>query len=298
MRIGIDLGGTKIEALLLADDGTELGRNRLSTPAGDYSATIHTIGKLVDGLEQDFGTARSVGVGTPGSISPTNGRMQNANSTCLNGQTLQADIEKHLGRSIRLENDANCLTLSEATDGAAAGHTTVFGIILGTGVGGGLVVNKQLIKGPNALTGEWGHNPLVPSNTAANTSEQFPSPCYCGRQGCIESWISGPAISQDHYQTTGLHMTAQQIFGEKTPESQATTHRFLHRLAMAAGQIINMIDPDCLVFGGGLSNIDCIYTELPKLLPSYSMSARCDTKLVQAKHGDSSGVRGAAWLWP
>lgn len=291
MRIGIDLGGTKIEALALADAGHELQRTRVDTPAADYDALLLAIKGLVLQLEQSHGPARSVGFGTPGSISPSTNLIQNSNSTCLNGQNLKVDLETTLGRSIKIANDADCFALSEATDGAAAAYRSVFGVILGTGVGGGLVINKALLQGPNALTGEWGHNPLAVDDSKARQ-------CYCGRTGCIESWISGPAIAADHLGHTNESYTALEIAQMDTTAANASIDRFLSRLAKAIGQVINIIDPECIVFGGGLSNIDRIYNELPDRIIPYIMTDTCRTVIRQAKYGDSSGVRGAAWLTP
>ncbi len=291
MRIGVDLGGTKIEALALADDGTELSRMRISTPAQDYEALLKSISDLIIDIEQKFGKARSLGFGTPGSIAPDTGLMQNSNSTCLNGKNLFNDLIEQLDRPVRIANDADCFTLSEAVDGAARDFTSVFGVILGTGVGGGLVINKSLLSGPNALTGEWGHNPLVIDGC-------LPKQCYCGRSGCVESWISGPAVAEDHQIKTGEVFTAAEITQLKTYQAQLTIDRFLSRLAKSLGQVINILDPECIVFGGGLSNIERIYSELPSLVAPYIMSGNCRTSFRKAQHGDSSGVRGAAWLWP
>ncbi len=291
MRIGLDLGGTKIEALALADDGSELVRIRRETPAQDYRALLQSIQDLVTEIQNKHGKSRGIGIGTPGSLSPVSDLIQNSNSTCLNGKNLIADLEATLEQPIKIANDADCFTLSEATDGAAADYNSVFGVILGTGVGGGFVINKTLLNGPNALTGEWGHNPLVVKNTATKH-------CYCGRKNCVESWISGPAVAADHLAETGRNYSAAVIANHTDPESSATINRFLNRLAMALGQVINIVDPECIVFGGGLSNISRIYGELPNLISPYIMANTCRTKFVQAQHGDSSGVRGAAWLWP
>lgn len=291
MRIGIDLGGTKIEALALADTGIEQGRIRIDTPSNNYSELLTCLKELIDTVESTHGRARSIGFGTPGSIAPGTGHMQNSNSTVLNGRELQKDLEQTLGRQVKIANDADCFTLSEATDGAAARFNTVFGVILGTGVGGGLCVNKQLISGPNALTGEWGHNPLTVENVEART-------CYCGRRGCIESWISGPAITEDHFLQTRERLTAAEIANSESKTANATIERFIDRLAQALGQVINIADPECIVFGGGLSNIPKIYDELPDRIGPFIMTDVCHTHFVKAQHGDSSGVRGAAWLWP
>ncbi len=289
MKIGIDLGGTKVEAVGLYANGNETKRIRKTTPQGLYHETVHTVVQLINELEALEGPAESVGICTPGSISPFTGVMQNCNSTCLNGKNLKADIEQGLKRSIKMANDADCLTLSEATDGAAAGAATVFGVILGTGVGAGYVAHSNLITGPNALTGEWGHNPL-PCKVTTDRN------CYCGRINCIENWISGPGISQSFETETGKHISAEEIANMQTPEAQATIDLFIEQLAASLGTVINTLDPKVIVFGGGLSNIKQIYQELPKRITNYIMPNACNTQFVQAKHGCSSGIRGAARL--
>ena len=290
MRIGVDLGGTKIEAIAMADDTTVIHRKRVDTPQSDYQATLNAIAALVSSIEDTAGPARAIGIGAPGSISPAGNIMQNCNSIFLNGKCLAQDIQKMLKTPVRIANDADCFTLSETKDGAAMGFDTVFGVILGTGVGGGFVAHGHLLQGPNSLTGEWGHNPL-----------QQPGPnrhCYCGRENCIEKWISGPAISKEYSQTNAVALSTQAIAASEDLAAIAAIDTFLERLAMALGAIINTFDPHCIVFGGGLSNIDRIYSELPSLLTNHILPATCLTKIVKAKHGDSSGVRGAAWLWP
>lgn len=287
MRIGIDLGGTKIEIVALADDGTELLRERVPTPRGDYPGTVATIATLVTGVEAKVGagrmecpaagTAATVGVGIPGAESLVTGLIKNANSTWLIGQPLRHDLEVALGRPVRIANDANCFTLSEATDGAAAGAKLVFGVILGTGVGGGIVVDGKVIVGANAIAGEWGHNPL-----SAMPDDAAPRPlCYCGRQGCIETYLSGPALAADG-----------------GADSAAAMQRYEARLARALAQVINILDPEVIVLGGGLSNLDRLYDRVPRLWGAQVFSDVVATRLVKNRHGDSSGVRGAAWLWP
>ncbi|MDP1525562.1 MAG: ROK family protein [Rhodocyclaceae bacterium] len=275
MRLGIDLGGTKTEIVALADNGTELLRERVATPRGDYAATVATIAQLVRSAEANVGAGKtaSVGVGIPGAESRITGLIKNANSTWLIGQPLRADLEAALGRPVRLANDANCFALSEATDGAAAGAEVVFGVILGTGVGGGIVVHGQVLAGANAIAGEWGHNPL-PGESAGR-------PCYCGRQDCIETWLSGPALAADG-----------------GADNEAALQRYELRLARALAQVINILDPDVIVLGGGVSNLDRLYDRVPRLWGEFVFSDAVATRLVKNQHGDSSGVRGAAWLWP
>ena len=289
MRIGIDLGGTKIEAVGLYANGDETKRIRVQTPQGQYTETVTAIAQLVHELENRFEAANSIGICTPGSISPVTGLMQNCNSTCLNGQSLKTDLEQSLNRTISMSNDADCLALSEAIDGAAAHAKTVFGVILGTGVGAGYAVNKALITGPNALTGEWGHNPLpVPVSPDRN--------CYCGRVNCVETWLSGPGISQTYKNQTGKTASAENIATMNSKEATETIDLFIEQLSASLGTIINAIDPEVIVFGGGLSNIERIYQELPKRITSYIMPDICNTQFVPAKHGCSSGIRGAARL--
>jgi fructokinase len=274
MRIGIDLGGTKTEIIVLGDSGEERLRERVPTPRGDYVATVASIAALLKSAEAKVGAGRtaSVGVGIPGAESRVTGLIKNANSTWLIGQPLRADLEKALQRPVRIANDANCFALSEATDGAAAGAEVVFGVILGTGVGGGIVVRGEVLVGPNAITGEWGHNALA--------GEEAMRPCYCGRSNCIETYLSGPALAADG--GTG---------------DEAAMQRYERRLARALAQIINLLDPDVIVLGGGLSNLDRLYDRVPRLWGEWVFSDHVATPLVKNKHGDSSGVRGAAWLW-
>ena len=290
MRIGIDLGGTKIEGILLDEHGVEKMRKRIPTPQDDYSGTVKAVGELVDVLKSGY--EASVGVGIPGAISAKTGFVKNANSVCLIGQPLGQDIEQAIGQPVRLANDANCFAMSEATDGAGKGAEVVFGVILGTGVGGGIIVNGHPIAGANAIAGEWGHNPLPwPSDI------ERPGPgCYCGNWGCIETFLSGPGLANDH----NGDLTAEEIAqgaANGDSEALATIGRYEHRLARALASVINILDPDVIVLGGGLSNIEHLYTTVPRLLETWVFSDHVRTKLVKNMHGDSSGVRGAAWLW-
>jgi predicted NBD/HSP70 family sugar kinase len=297
MRIGVDLGGTKIEAIALGERGEVLGRRRVETPSGDYAGTVRAVEGLVAALEHEAGRRGSIGVATPGAISPATGTIKNANSVCLNGKPLHRDLEEALGRRVRLANDADCFALSEATDGAAAGARTVFGVILGTGVGGGIVVDGHVVTGPNAIGGEWGHNPMPwPS-----PSEWPGVPCYCGRTGCIETVLSGPGMSRDHRESGGERLEASEIAVRSAAGDAAargTLSRYEERLARALASVLNLLDPDVVVLGGGLSNVRSLYETVPALWGAWVFSDRVDTRLVPPKHGDSSGVRGAAWLWP
>jgi fructokinase len=282
-RIGIDLGGTKIEALALDSAGREAFRKRIPTPRGDYGATISAVQSLV----REIGEG-SVGIGIPGAESRATGLIKNANSTWLIGKPLAKDLEAALSRPVRLENDANCFALSEAVDGAAKGASVVFGVILGTGVGGGIVVDGKVIRGANAIAGEWGHNALPQPG-----GQDLPlRPCYCGRAGCIETYLSGPGLSRDHEQVTGERLAPEQaVLHEKTMA------RYEERLARALAAVINVLDPDVIVLGGGMSNVARLYTQVPRLWGRHVFSDRVATRLVPPVHGDSSGVRGAAWLW-
>jgi fructokinase len=292
VRIGIDLGGTKIEGLALADDGRPLARHRVAAPRGDYDRSVRAIVDLVAHLEQAAGARGRVGVGIPGAISPATGVVKNANSTWLIGRPLAEDLARALDRPVRLANDANCFALSEATDGAGAGAAVVFGVIIGTGTGGGLVVHGRVIAGANAIAGEWGHNPLP-----APRDDERPGPaCYCGRSGCIETFLSGPALSREY----GGSIDAAEIVRRAAagePAAGACLARYEARLARALGSVINVVDPDVIVLGGGLSNIDRLYPTVPALWAPFVFSDRVATKLARAVHGDASGVRGAAWLW-
>lgn len=298
MRIGIDLGGTKIEGLALGPDGREIARRRVPTPQGDYDATVAAIGGLVAALEQETGASgATVGVGIPGTLSPASGLIKNANSTCLIGRPLDRDLEARLGRPVRLANDANCFAVSEAVDGAAAGAHVVFGVILGTGVGGGIALDGRPLVGRNAIGGEWGHNPLPwPSE-----GERPGVACYCGLEGCIETFLSGPGLARDHLAATGREMAAEEIAEaalQGDADAGATLARYEHRLARALATVINLIDPDVIVLGGGLSNLHGLYDRVPVLWSRWVFSDVVETGLVRNRHGDSSGVRGAAWLWP
>ena len=294
MRIGIDVGGTKIEAIGLASDGTIRARRRIDAPRGDYDRTVKTLVDLVEAIELDTGERGSVGLGIPGTISPATGWIKNANSTWLNGQPLDRDLSRALNRPVRLANDANCFALSEATDGAAAGAGVVFGVIIGTGCGGGVVVHGRLLTGANAVAGEWGHNGLP----WPDATEWPGPPCYCGRQGCIETFLSGRGM-QAAYEDSSL--TAREIAeaaAKGDARAGAAIERYATRLAKGLASVINVLDPDVVVLGGGLSNIDALYERVPQLWRDWVFSDRVDTRLVRARHGDSSGVRGAAWLWP
>jgi fructokinase len=295
MRIGIDLGGTKIEVISIDSAGRERFRKRVPSPRGDYEGTIEAVAALVVEAEQVAGLG-SVGIGMPGAISPSTGLVKNANSTWLNGRSLAEDLMNRLARPIRLTNDANCLALSEAADGSAAGHDVVFGVIIGTGTGGGVVVNGRAIVGANAIAGEWGHNPMPWPD-----GDEWPGPaCYCGRTGCIETFLSGPGLSRDHERATGEQLDALTIAtracGGDEPAAE-TLERYQRRLARALASVINVLDPDIVVLGGGLSNISQLYTRVPQLWGEYIFSEHVATRLVKAAYGDSSGVRGAAWLW-
>jgi len=296
MRIGVDLGGTKIEAVALATDGAVLARHRVATPQNDYTATVEQISLLVQEVEQTIGQRGSVGVGIPGALSTTSGLIKNANSTWLIGQPLDRDLVRALGRPVRMMNDANCLAVSEAADGAAAGLEVVFAVILGTGVGGGIVVAGRPLVGCNAIAGEWGHNPLPWQNAA-----EHPGPdCYCGKQGCIETFLSGPNLARDYRQAGGEEITARQLVSRAQagePAALAALARYEDRLARALALVINVLDPDAVVLGGGLSNVDRLYETVAALLPRYVFSDHVATRLVKARHGDSSGVFGAARLW-
>ncbi len=292
-RMGIDLGGTKIEAIVIDARGGERFRKRVATPAGDYTATVQALAALVAEADAAVGGHVTVGVGIPGTISPATSLVKNANSTCLIGHALDQDLAAAVGRSVRLANDADCFALSEASDGAAADAAIVFGIILGTGVGGGLVINKQIVRGPNAITGEWGHNPLP-----WPYAEELPGPkCSCGLNGCIETFLSGPALSRSY---GGDDVTASDIVDRAKagePAAQTMMSIYIDRLARATASVINIVDPHVIVLGGGLSNIPQLYSDVPKRWPAHVFSDVVVTKLVPPKFGDASGVRGAAWLW-
>ena len=294
MHIGIDLGGTKIEALLLDTTGQALWRKRVTTPQGQYQATLESLQALVLEAEQVAGQACSVGIGTPGAISPTTGLMKNSNSTVLNGKPFKVDLEQLLQRPLAMANDANCFALSEATDGAAAGASVVFGVIIGTGTGAGVVVNGNVLLGANAIAGEWGHNPL-PWQTP---TELAGKPCYCGKQGCIETWLSGPSFEAQYTVLSGEVLKAEQIVALAAQQAMAelVIQAYSRRLAKSLAHVINILDPDVIVLGGGLSNIQRLYTDVPKLWGEYVFSDHVSTRLVPPYYGDASGVRGAAWL--
>jgi fructokinase len=297
LRIGIDLGGTKIEAVALMPDGTEVGRKRRPTPQGDYRGIMQTIADLAAELEQAEGIRGTIGIGTPGSLSQRTGLMRNSNSTVLNGKPFDRDLAEFLGRPVRVANDANCFALSEAVDGAAKGAAAVFGVILGTGVGGGLVIDRELIAGHNGIAGEWGHNP-VPFRL---NPEMPPRPCFCGKVNCVETFLSGGALTKDHFTRTGTSVQAEEIAAlaaKGEVEAARTLDIYVDRLAQALAVVINIFDPDAIVLGGGISNILALYEDLPPLLDRYAFSDGVTTAVARAAHGDSSGVRGAAWLWP
>lgn len=299
MRIGIDLGGTKIEGLVLDKGGIERERLRVATPAGSYEESLEAIVDLIARLEGKVAARCSIGIAHPGAISPATGLVKNANSTRLNGRPLKADLETRLGREVRMANDANCFAVSEASDGAAAGCNIVFGVILGTGVGGGVVIKGLPLTGAQAISGEWGHNPLP----YPNDSERPGPRCYCGRSGCIETWLSGPRLQEQFGQSSGRRLRATEIAEAALTgdgEARAQMEVYCDRLARALAGIINILDPHAIVLGGGLSNMRQLYERVPQLWKQYVFSEpdRIATRLLAPVHGDSSGVRGAAWLWP
>ena len=296
MRIGVDLGGTKIEAIALAEDGREVARRRVATPRHDYDATIGAIVSLVNGIERDTGREGSVGLGMPGALSPASGLVKNANSTWLIGRAIDRDLAQALGRPVRCANDANCFALSEATDGAAAGARVVFGAIVGTGTGGGIVVDGRVLTGPNAIAGEWGHIPLPWPR-----DEERPGPsCYCGQAGCVETFLSGPGLARDYRQGTGAELEAAEIAARAErgeAAAAAALARYADRMARALAVVLNLLDPDVVVLGGGMSQVTRLYEQVPRLWQVWAFSDRIATPLRPPRHGDSSGVRGAAWLW-
>lgn len=297
MRIGVDIGGTKIEVAVLTSDGTIRLRRRDATPSGDYAATIRAIKTLVEGAESELGCRASVGVAIPGTLSPATGLVKNANSTCLVGRPFDQDLMAALGRPLRFANDANCFALSEATDGAAQGASIVFGVILGTGVGGGVVVGGSVLTGANAIAGEWGHSPLPWPR-----DDERPGPrCYCGKLGCIEAFLSGPSLARDHQQASGEELDSGTIAARAAagePTARATLDRYVDRLARGLAVVINLLDPDVIVLGGGVGQIGALYDAVPRRWGAYVFSDTVVTKLLPPRWGDSSGVRGAAWLWP
>ena len=299
MRIGIDLGGTKTEAIALSREGAELARHRIASPRGDYSATLDALEGLVSVIESEVGEEGTIGIGVPGALSPSTGTLKNANSTWLIGEALDRDLAARLGRPVRLANDANCFALSEAVDGAGAGYHTVFGVILGTGVGGGIVVDGAPLGGHNAIAGEWGHNPLP-----WPLDGERPGPdCYCGLAGCVETFLSGPGLVADYKAGGGIESIADAQALVNAAEggdsaAQAALARYEDRLARSLASVVNLLDPDVIVLGGGLSNIEQLYQTVPSLMQRHVFGHDATTPLSRAMHGDSSGVRGAAWLWP
>lgn len=296
LRIGVDLGGTKIEAIALSTDGRILDRRRSPTPRDDYDGTIRAVAALVAAVESGVGRAGRIGVGIPGTLSRATGLVKNANSTWLNGRPLDRDLATTLNRPVRLQNDANCFAVSEAADGAAAGSRVVFGVILGTGVGAGIVVDGRPLDGPNGIAGEWGHNPLPwPAD------DERPGPaCYCGLSGCIETFLSGPGFAAGYRRETGRDATGRELAERaRAGDTVAARHieRYADRLARGLAHVINILDPDVIVLGGGMSNLEVLYDRVPALWARHAFSDRVDTRLVPPRHGDSSGVRGAAWLW-
>ena len=296
-RIGIDLGGTKIEGIVLDDAGAVVARKRVPTPSGDYQATLAAVAALVAEMEQHAAARCTVGVGTPGALSRATGKMKNANSVCLNGEALDRDLEALLRRPVRIANDANCLALSEAVDGAAAGAAVVFAVIVGTGTGGGIAVHGRVVDGVNSIAGEWGHNSLPWAR-----DEERPGPaCYCGKHACIETFLSGPGLARDYLAESGEALTAERIAARADSGdalAAAALSRYEDRMARALAMVINILDPEVIVLGGGLSKLMRLYRNVPAQWRHYVFSDRVDTRLVSAQHGDASGVRGAAWLWP
>jgi fructokinase len=297
VRIGVDLGGTKIEIIALDDSGATLLRRRVKTPAGDYAGTVRTIAELVSGAQSQLSDSATVGIATPGALSPQSGLLRNSNSVVLNGKPLDQDIATALGQPVRLENDANCLAISEAIDGAGAGCPVVFGAILGTGVGGGIVVKGHILTGLNRIGGEWGHNPLP----WAREGERPGYRCYCGKHGCIETFLSGAGLTREYFSLSQKELRAEEIAaadqaGEPTAVRSLVAYK--HRLARSLAALVNIVDPDVIVLGGGISNIDSLYDGLLELIGQHAFSDAIRTTVVRAAHGDSSGVRGAAWLWP
>jgi fructokinase len=295
-RLGIDFGGTKIAGIALAADGSTVAAHRSDTPRHDYDASIAAVADMVAELERQAGAPGSVGIGIPGAVSPATGLVKNANSDWLIGRPFDADVAVRLGRPVRVANDADCFALSEATDGAGAGAAIVFGVILGTGTGGGIVVNGRLLPGADAIAGEWGHNPLP----APREEERPGPPCYCGRRGCIETWLSGPGLARDHRAVTGTELDGPGIVAAAAagePAARATLARHAERLGRALAHVVNIVDPQVIVLGGGLSGIAALYDELPALVRPHVFSDRLAARIVPPAHGPASGVRGAAWLW-
>ena len=295
MRIGIDLGGTKIEGIALSDTGKELCRHRISTPQGDYQEILNSIVRLIQQIESEVNDTGSIGVCTPGSLSPTTGLLRNSNSVCMNGKAALADLQELLQRDVRIANDANCFALSEAIDGSAKDASIVFGVIIGTGTGAGVVIDKKILLGANAIAGEWGHNPLP----WPQESELPGAECYCGKLGCIETWLSGPGMVRDHELYNNEYVDPEAIadkarFGDD--DAEETIQRYEDRLARSLAHVINILDPDAIVLGGGMGNIKRLYKNVPAIWDKYVFSDKVATQLLSPLHGDSSGVRGAAWL--
>lgn len=296
IRIGIDLGGTKIEGIALSEIGDQLYRTRVATPQGDYKAILQVVADLVAKIENRVAKKGSVGICTPGTLSPETNLMRNSNSVCMNGKPVLDDLQNLLARDVRMANDANCFVLSEATDGAGKDAEVVFGVIVGTGTGAGIVVNKKVVVGPNSIAGEWGHNPLPwPLDMELPGLE-----CYCGKNGCIETWLSGPGIVRDHELHNDAFIDAETLsqkakFGDE--EAVETFERYENRMARSLAHIINVLDPDIIVLGGGVGNVKRLYENVPTIWGKYVFSDVVNTKLLAPVHGDSSGVRGAAWLW-
>ncbi|MGK3142760.1 fructokinase [Pantoea sp. C2G6] len=300
MRIGIDLGGTKTEVIALSDSGDELFRHRVNTPRDDYPATVQAIVDLVRLAEQKTGQSGTVGLGIPGSLSPFSKRVKNANSTWLNGQPLDKDLAQALNRDVRIANDANCLAVSEAIDGAGAGQSLVFAVIIGTGSGAGVAINGESRIGGNGNAGEWGHNPL-PWMDEDELRYRQEVPCYCGQQGCIETFVSGTGFAIDYHRLSGVPRKGAEIaalLAQQDPIAEQAMRRYEQRLAKSLAQVVNLIDPDVIVLGGGMSNVDRLYQTVPALMKQWVFGGECETPVLKAQHGDSSGVRGAAWLWP
>jgi len=300
LRIGIDLGGTKTEVIALSDKGEELFRHRVNTPRDDYQATVQAIVDLVTLAEQKTGETGTVGLGIPGSLSPFSKRVKNANSTWLNGQPLDKDLAQALNREVRIANDANCLAVSEAVDGAGAGQSLVFAVIIGTGSGAGVAINGESRIGGNGNAGEWGHNPL-PWMDEDELRYRQEVPCYCGQQGCIETFVSGTGFGIDYQRLSGVHRKGAEIvslLAQQDPIAELAMSRYELRLAKSLAQVVNLIDPDVIVLGGGMSNVDRLYQTVPVLMKQWVFGGECETPVLKAQHGDSSGVRGAAWLWP
>lgn len=296
IKIGIDLGGTKIEGIALSEAGEELFRQRIATPQGDYQGTLHSIVDLIKQIEAGIDEQGSIGICTPGSLSPATGLLRNSNSVCMNGKPVLDDLQNLLHKEIRMANDANCFALSEATDGVARDASVVFGVIIGTGTGAGVVVDKKVLLGPNSIAGEWGHNPLPWPN-----DDELPgAECYCGKLGCIETWLSGPGIVRDHELYNNEFIDPELLDGKArfgNEDAIETFLRYENRMARSLAHVINILDPDVIVLGGGMGNIKRLYENVPDIWGNYVFSDTVNTKLLAPLHGDSSGVRGAAWLW-